>query len=122
MVELVVFSIVCEEEDMAANLRAGFKVRQCKRLSKSIIVILISSKRPCSEILFLEPVLAIAPMQDPSAAAVGTNPALDERPFLAEGATHLELGRSSSSSAQLSDDFVECVASVSPPSPGASCP
>lgn len=56
-------------------------------------------------------------MPDPSAAAVGTNPALDERSFLAEGASHLELGRPSSGSAQLNDDFVECVVFVSPPVP-----
>lgn len=44
-VEPVTSCIICEakeEKDMAADLRAGFKKRQCKRLSKSIIVAIFS--------------------------------------------------------------------------------
>lgn len=79
-----------EEEDMAANLRAKFKERQHKSLSKSIMVIIPPYKRPYPKILCSELILTFASMTGPSAVAVGTNPTLDERLFLAEGSIHLE--------------------------------
>lgn len=67
-----------EEEDMVANLRAAFKERQRKHLSESITVIPLSSRRPCSEILYPWPILAITPVPAPSAAAAGSNPSAKE--------------------------------------------
>ena len=72
----MVLLIACEEEeekDMVANLRIEFKERQHKRLSKSIMVVFPSSKRPYSEPLYLEPVLAIASALAPSTAITGSN-------------------------------------------------
>ncbi|RVW99883.1 hypothetical protein CK203_029238 [Vitis vinifera] len=61
-IELVVPPIAYEEEkeDMAVNLRVGFKERQHKRLSKSITITLPPSKRPCPKILYSELVLTFA--------------------------------------------------------------
>ena len=75
-VELVVLLIACEEEeekDMVANLRIECKERHHKRLSESIMVISPPSKRPYSEPLYLEPVLAIASALAPSTAIAGSN-------------------------------------------------
>ncbi|RVW27621.1 hypothetical protein CK203_099147 [Vitis vinifera] len=97
---------------MVVNLRAAFKERQCKRLSKSITVIPPPSKRPYPEILCPWPILAIAPILTPSAVVVGDNPSTEE-------VAHPELRRPSSCLVQLNDDSVECVASI-PPHPQAS--
>lgn len=109
-VESLVPLIACEEEEdenMAVNLRTGFKERQFKHLSESITVNLPSFKRP-----YLEPVLAIAPMPAPSAAATSTNSASNKRLLLAEEVGHQEPGRPSFGPEHLNDDSVECVASV----------
>lgn len=45
-----------EEEDMVANLRAGFKERQHKCLSESIAVAPLSAKKSCMVVPRLEPV------------------------------------------------------------------
>ncbi|KAL6348494.1 hypothetical protein AAG906_009954 [Vitis piasezkii] len=98
---------------MVANLRAAFKERQRKRLSKSITVIPPPSKRPYLEILCPWPILAIAPILAPSATEAGSNPSAEE-------AAHPELIRSSSCPVQVNNDSVECIAS-GPPHPQASC-
>ena len=72
----MVLLIACEEEeekDMVANLRIECKERHHKRLSESIMVISPPSKRPYSEPLYLEPVLAIASALAPSTAIAGSN-------------------------------------------------
>lgn len=122
-VDLVVLPIVYEEEgkeDMVANLRAESNKRQCKHLSESITIIPPPTKKPCPKILYLKPILAIAPAPEPLAAAVGSNPPLGRRLLLTNGAAHLELGRPFTGPEQLSDDSVECVAFV-PPCPYAPC-
>lgn len=101
-----------EEEDMAANLRARFKERQHKSLSKSITVIIPPYKRPCPKILCSELILTFASVIGPSVVAAGTNPMLDERLFSAEGSIHLEPWRPSSGPEQLNDDSIECVAFI----------
>lgn len=61
-VELVVSHIVYEEkeeEDIATNLRVGFKERQRKRLSESITVNLAPFKKPCPEPICMDPVSAL---------------------------------------------------------------
>lgn len=114
-VELVVPPIVCKEEkekDIDVNLRVGFKERQCKRLSQSIMVIHLPSKRPCLEPLYLELVLAIAPVSGPSIVVTGNNPKPNERLLSVERATHQEPGRPFSGLEYLSNDSVKCVASI----------
>lgn len=101
-----------EEEDMAANLRARFKEKQHKSLSKSITVIIPPYKRPCLKILCSELILTFASVTGPSTVVVGTNPMLDERFFLAEGSIHLEPWRPSSGLEQLNDDSIEYVAFI----------
>lgn len=101
-----------EEEDMAANLRAKFKKRQHKSLSKSITVIIPPYKRPCQKILCSEFILTFASVTGPSAVAAGTNPTLDERLFSTEGSIHLESWRPSSGPEQLNDDSIEWVAFI----------
>lgn len=90
------------------------KERSCKRLSESITVIPTPSRRPCLKPFYLELVLAIALMPEPLAAVASSNTELNERLLSTEGAAHPELGRHSSYSAHLNDDFVECVASIPP--------
>ena len=86
-----------EKEDMAANLRVGFKERQHKCLSKSITIILPPSKRHYLKILCSELVLTFALVIEPLAVAVGTNPTPDERLFSTEEVVHLEPWMPSSS-------------------------
>ena len=71
------------EEDMVANLRAGFKERQRKSLSESITVISFPSKRPYPKILYPELVLAIALELVPSTVATGSNLSVEEAARLA---------------------------------------
>lgn len=87
--------IVCEEEeeeDMVTNMRVGYKERQCKCLSKSITIVPPPTKKPCMEILGLEPVSAIPSTLEPSAAAAVGNPALDQSSFATRKVVHIELG------------------------------
>ncbi|RVW92988.1 hypothetical protein CK203_032798 [Vitis vinifera] len=56
------------------------------------MVIPLSPKKPCSKILYLEPVLVIVPTLEPSAATAGTNPTPDKRSFSAGGGIRPELG------------------------------
>lgn len=116
-VELVVPPIICEEkedENMATNLRAGFKKRQCKCLSKSIMVVIPSTKKLCIEILCPKLVLAIAPAPEPSVATLGINSPSGEGVFSTEGAAHPRSKGPFTDLAQLSNDSIECVAFVSP--------
>lgn len=101
-----------EENDMVANLRAIFNERQCKRLSESITVNLPPSKKPCSESLCPEPILAIAQVPTPSTAIAGINPKPNKRLLSTEGTAHQEPGRPSFGPEHLSNESVECVASV----------
>lgn len=113
-VKLVVSPIICENEgnkDMIANLRAGFRERQCKRMSESIMIV-PPTKMPCIEVLCSEPFSAIALAPEPSAAAAGTKPALNGRPFSIGATSHPELGRPSTSPTLLNDDSVECIVFV----------
>ena len=116
-VEPVVPPIICEEEgeeNIATNLRAGFKKRQCKHLFEFIMVVPPSTKKPCIEILYLKPVLAIAPAPKPLAATPSINSPSGNGIFLTEGAAHLRLKGPFTGLAQLSNDSIECVAFVPP--------
>lgn len=120
-VKLVVPRIIYKKEgekDMVANLRADFNERQCKCLSESITVIPPPVKKPYTEILCLKPVSVIAPTLEPSVVVVGINHVSNGRPSSTERVVRPKLGGPFTSLAQLSDDSVECVASV-PPCPQA---
>ena len=54
-----------EEEDMATNLRASFKERQHKHLSKSIAITPPSVKKSCTEVPRSEPIPNILLMLKP---------------------------------------------------------
>lgn len=115
-VEPVVPPIIYEEEgeeNMATNLRAGFKKRQCKCLSESITVF-PPTKKPCINILCPKPVLAIAPALKPLIATLGINSLSGEGIFSTEGFAHPRPKGPFTSLAQLSNDSIECVASVLP--------
>lgn len=113
-IKLVVSPIICENEgneDMIANLRAGFRERQCKRMSESVMIV-PPAKKPCIEVLCLELVSVIALAPEPSAAAIGTKPALNRRPSSVGATSHPELEGPSTSPTLLNDDSIECVAFV----------
>ena len=59
-----------EKEVMASNLRVGFKGRQSKRLSKSIVIAPLPAKRTCAEDPYAVPVsdTLLAPMPPSDAA------------------------------------------------------
>lgn len=66
--------IICEaneEEDMTVNLRAGFKERQRKRLSKSIAITPFPTKKSYLEVPCSSPISNILSMPKPSANAAG---------------------------------------------------
>lgn len=80
-VELVVSHIVYEkeeEEDIATNLRVGFKERQRKRLSESITVNPASFKKPCQEPICMDPISALTSMPVPLTTVGGIIPDPDE--------------------------------------------
>lgn len=54
-----------EEEDIATNLRVGFKERQRKRLSESITVNPAPFKKPYSEPICMDPISALTSMPVP---------------------------------------------------------
>ena len=101
------------DEEMAENLRSGLKKRQHKHFSKFITIKPPPSKRPCPEILYPKLVLAIPSVSTPLVVVVGNN-------LPTKATTHPKPRRPSSCPAQLSDYFVEYVASI-PPHPQASC-
>lgn len=61
---------------MAANLRAGFKERQHKRLFESITTVSHLTKKPRTEILCPVPISTIALALEPSIVAIGISHAL----------------------------------------------
>lgn len=109
--------IACEEKenkDMVTNLRTEFKERQRKCLSESITVIFPPSKRLCLEPLCQKPILAIAPVLEPSAATTSTNLTSDDRLLSVDGTSHQKPERLFFGPEHLSDDSVEYAAFVSP--------
>ncbi|RVW87611.1 hypothetical protein CK203_041142 [Vitis vinifera] len=99
-----------EEEDMATNLRVGFKERQYKCLSESIMVNPTPFKRTCLEPICLELVSALTPVLVPSTTAVGIISGPNERLPSVEGTAHHEPRRPSLGLDHLSDESIECVA------------
>lgn len=113
-VEPVVPCIICEaegEEDMALNLRVGFKKKQRKRLYESIAIAPLPAKKSCTEILHPMPVSTIPLAPKPSADAVGPSRVLTVRPLFGKDADP-ERGRPSTGPIPLIDDSVECMTSV----------
>lgn len=53
------------EEEMTANLRASFKDRKCKWLSKPIKIVAPPAKRPCSDEVHEEPIMEAPPTPVP---------------------------------------------------------
>lgn len=100
-----------EEEDMAVNLRAGFKERQRKRLSKSIAITLFPTKKSCLEVPCSSPISNILPMPKPSTNAVGPSCVSTMRLPIRKDA-HSKWGGASTSPVPPNDDPVECVAFV----------
>lgn len=116
MIPLIIYEEE-RKEDMAADLRVGFKERQCKHLSESITIIHLPIKKPYTKILCPVPISTIAPILETSTAATGISHVPDKKLSVGKYA-HSKLGGPFTSPAQLSDGFVECVASV-PPHPQA---
>lgn len=113
-VEPVMPRIICEvekEEDMAANLRVGFKERQCKRLSKSIAITHFPTKKSFAEVPCSTPVSDILPAPKPLANAAGPSCVSTMRLPVGKDA-HSERGGASTSLAPPNDDPIERVASV----------
>lgn len=113
-VEPVMPRIICEvkkEEDMAMNLRAGFKERQRKRLSKSTAITHFPTKKSWAEVPCSTPVLDILTVPKPSANAVGPNCVSTMRLSIGKHA-HSERGGASTSPAPPNDDLVDRVASI----------
>ncbi|KAL6340253.1 hypothetical protein AAG906_040689 [Vitis piasezkii] len=109
-VEPMVPRIICEpkgEEDMAKNLKFGFKERQRKWLSESITVAPPPAKKSYTEVLCPAPVSTI-----PSTCV------LVARLSAGKDARHERVGPSTGST-PISNDSIECVAYV-PPRPQAS--
>ena len=102
--------IVCEEEDMAINLRAGLQERQCKCLSKSIMVKSVPSKRLYPELIY-PPISALAPVSAPSTIAVGTIPDPDERLPSIGGTTYHEPMRPFPGLDHLNAESIKCLVS-----------
>lgn len=67
-----------EEEDIAINLRVGFKDRQRKRLSESITVNPTPFKKPYPEPICMDPILALTSMPVPLTTVGGIIPDPDE--------------------------------------------
>ena len=103
--------IVCEEEDMATNLRAGLQERQCKRLSKSIMVKSVPSKRLYPELIYPKPILTLAPVSAPSTIAAGTIPDPDERLPSIEDTTYHEPMRPFPGLDHLNAESIKCLVS-----------
>lgn len=113
-VEPMMPCIICEadkEEDMAVNLRVGFKERQRKRLSKSIVITHFPTKKSCAEVPCSTPVLDILSAPKPSTNAVGPSCVLTMRLPVGKDA-HSERGGASTSPTPPNDDLVEHMASV----------
>ncbi|KAL6331672.1 hypothetical protein AAG906_014322 [Vitis piasezkii] len=110
--------IICEKdgkEDMATNLKVGFKERQHKCLSESITVVIPPTKKPCMKVLCPMPVSTIHPMPKPSSdvagpSRLGPSHVLTMRP----SDSFFPLSGPSTSSVTFNDDSVKCVASIPP--------
>ena len=115
-VEPIVLHIVFEEkgeEDMATNLRVCFKEKQSKHVFESITVVPPLAKKPCTEVFYLVPVLAIPPVPKPSIDVAGPSHVPTVRPSTGKY-VHPKLGGPFIGPAQLNDDSVECVTYVPP--------
>ncbi|KAJ9680220.1 hypothetical protein PVL29_019506 [Vitis rotundifolia] len=73
---------------MASNLRIGFRERQRKRLSKSIVVNPTPSKKACPKLASIPP-----PMLVPSTITVIVTPESDEKPPSADDISYHEMRR-----------------------------
>ena len=73
VVSRVIQELEKDEENMVANLRAGFKERQHKCLSKSIAVAPFLAKRSCAKDTYVEPISNAPPAPMPLVNAVGPN-------------------------------------------------
>ena len=73
VVPRVIHELEEDEENMVANLRAGFKERQRKCLSKSIAVTPLLAKRSCAKDTYVEPISNAPSAPMPLVNAVGPN-------------------------------------------------
>lgn len=120
-VEPMVPRIICEpkgEEDMAKNLKFGFKERQRKWLFESITVAPPPAKKSYTEVLRPAPVSTIPSASKPTADVALPSCVLVARLSTGKNARHERVGPSTGS-ALVSNDSIECVAYV-PPRPQAS--
>lgn len=106
------------EKDMAKNLKFGFKERQRKWLSESIIVAPPPAKKSYTEVLRPTPVSTIPSASKPTADVALPNCVLVTRLSAGKDARYERVGPSTGS-APVSNDSIECVAYV-PPRPQAS--
>lgn len=100
-----------ENEDIAINLRVGFKDRQRKRLSESITVNPAPFKKPCSEPICMDPISALTLMPVPLTTIGGIIPYSDEMFPSTQGTAHHEPRKPFHSLNHLSNESVECVGS-----------
>lgn len=107
----LVLSEAEEDEDMAVNIRVGFKERQHKCLSEFITLASPPANKSCVEVLSAAPVPDISFAPKPSTDDAGPNHVPAVRPPLGKDA-RLKRGRASTGPTPPSDDFVECVAFV----------
>lgn len=112
-VDRVVTPIICEEEDeeenMASNSRAEFRERQHKRLSKSIVVNLIPSKKACPKPASIPP-----PMPIPSVTTAIITPESDEKPLSADDISYQETRRPFVTLENFSEESFKCMTSFLP--------
>lgn len=90
MVSLIVYEEEREEGDMVSNLRVGFRERQRKRMSESIVFSPSPSKRPCPDAAYSELASAPVPMITYLTATVKIISKSDEKLHSIEDIAHHE--------------------------------
>lgn len=112
MAPLIIYEVK-EEEDMAVNLRADFKEKECKRLFESIVVATPPTKKSCAEIPHATPILDIPSEPKPSSDAIRPSHVPTAKPPIGKYG-HPEQGEASTGLAPPNNNFVEYVVSVPP--------
>lgn len=119
MVSLIVYDEEIEERDMVSNLRVGFRERQRKRMSESIVVSPSPSKRPCPDAAYSELALAPIPMIAYLTAAVKIISKSDKKLHSIEDIAHHEPRRLSINPDHFSEESLgDMVSSSSRPKLG----
>ena len=105
MVPCIILELEEEKEEMAPNLRVGFKERQCKRLSDSLPTAFLPAERTCPEVPPEMPVSNIPLTLTPLSDVVGSYQALVVRSFAEKDACSVQ--EMTSIGQTQSDDLVD---------------